>query len=115
MLRTNTCGDLDTQNIKQKVTLCGWCHSRRDHGGVIFFDLRDRYGLTQIVFNPDMKQFKDADALRREDVIRVTGTVRARPEGMENSNLPTGKIEVLIEELEILNKSKTPPMVIANV
>lgn len=110
MLRTNTCGELDTKDIKKKITLCGWCHSRRDHGGVIFFDLRDRYGLTQIVFNPDMKSFKEADSLRREDVIKVTGTVRSRPEGMTNPNLKTGKIEVLIEDLEILNKSATPPL-----
>ena len=110
MLRTHTCGELGAKDIKKKVDLCGWCQSPRDHGGVIFIDLRDRYGLTQVLCNPDRPFFKDFEALRREDVIRVSGTVRARPEGMKNSNLMTGEIEVVVDELEILNKSQTPPI-----
>lgn len=110
MLRTHTNGELGTAEIGKVVTLCGWMHSRRDHGGVIFIDLRDRYGLTQIVFNPDNKHFEEANKLRREDCIKATGTVRARPKDMENPKLKTGKIEVLIKDFEVLNKSDLPPI-----
>ncbi|MFC1728371.1 aspartate--tRNA ligase [Nanoarchaeota archaeon] len=110
MLRTHTNGELDIAEIKKDVALAGWVGARRDHGGVIFIDLRDRYGLTQIVFNPDNKQFKEADKLRREDCILVNGIVRARPKNMENPSLTTGKVEVLVKNLEILNKSEVPPL-----
>jgi len=109
--RTNTCGELSNKNVNNKVKLCGFVHTRRDHGGVIFVDLRDRYGLTQIVFNPDKKEiFKEADKLRREDVIQIEGTVKARPKGMENPSLATGSIEVFVDKLNILNKVETPPL-----
>lgn len=110
MLRTHTNGELSTSEIGKEVILSGWVHTRRDHGGVIFIDLRDRYGFTQIVFNPESKCFKEANKLRREDVIKVKGKVRARPKGMENPNISTGKIEVLVDELEILNKADVPPI-----
>ncbi len=110
MLRTNTCGELNKSNIGKNTTLCGWVHSRRDHGGVIFIDLRDRYGLTQIVFYPDSKHFQNADRLRREDVIQVSGKISARKEGMINKNMPTGEIEVVVSNLNILNKSDVPPI-----
>ncbi len=112
MKRTNTCGELSDNGIGNSVCLNGWCHSRRDHGGIIFIDLRDRYGLTQIVFDP--KHNKDvhakAEKLSREDVISVKGKVRARKEGMANLKLKTGKIEVLVDGLDILNKAETPPI-----
>ena len=112
MKRTHTCGELADKDVNKKVTLCGWCSTRRDHGGVIFIDLRDRYGITQIVFDPsnDMKSHKEAETLRREDVIIVGGIVRKRPQGMENEKLPTGKIEVLIDEIVHVNKAQTPPI-----
>ena len=112
MRRTNTCGELTDKAIGKEVCLNGWCQSRRDHGGIIFIDLRDRYGLTQIVFDPNHNKdvHAKAEKLGREDVISVTGKVRARKEGMENTKLKTGKIEVLIDELDLLNKSETPPL-----
>ena len=90
----------------------GWVHSSRDHGGIIFIDLRDKYGLTQIVFDPkhDKKLHAEAEKLRREDVIAVKGKVRARGKGLENPKLKTGEIEVLVDELEVLNKAETPPI-----
>jgi len=111
-MRTNTCGELTKKDDKKKVTLCGWNHSRRDHGGVIFVDVRDRFGLTQIVFDPklDKKAHEIAEKLSREDVIQVTGTVRPRGKDLENPNLKTGEIEVAITELKILSKAKTPPI-----
>jgi aspartyl-tRNA synthetase len=110
--RTNTCGELAKKDIKKEVSLNGWVYSSRDHGGIIFVDLRDRYGLTQIVFDPehDKKTHKEAEQLRREDVIAVKGKVRGRGKGLENPKLKTGEIEVLADELEILNKSQTPPL-----
>lgn len=112
MLRTHNCGELTSKAIGNKVVLCGWVHSRRDHGGVIFIDLRDRYGLTQVVFDPshDEKPHKIAEHLSREFVILVEGKVRARKEGMVNPKLKTGEIEVLVDAVEILNKAKTPPI-----
>lgn len=110
-MRTHTCGELNKKDDGKVVELCGWIHSRRDHGGVIFIDLRDRYGLTQIVFNPDKKKIFDiADKLRREDVVRVKGKVALRKEGMKNPNLETGEVEVFISELDVLNKAETPPI-----
>lgn len=111
MLRSNTCNELNGSHIGQKVNLCGWVHRRRDHGGLIFIDLRDRYGLTQIVSDPTVSETVHAlmDKVRAEYVLRIEGTVRARPEGMTNPNLVTGEIEVLIDSVEVLNPSATPP------
>ena len=111
MLRTHTCGELTKNNIKKTVTLAGWVHRRRDHGGIIFIDLRDRYGITQITFDPDKnkKAWKLADELRSEWVILATGEVVARPGDMINKKLKTGEIEVEAGKLEIFNESKTPP------
>lgn len=110
MKRTHTCGELTEKQAGQRVSLDGWVHTRRDHGGVIFIDLRDRYGLTQIIFNPGNSIFKEAEKLRREDVIRVGGVVNERKKGMENPGLKTGKIELFADSLEILNKSDVPPI-----
>ncbi|MFH1238737.1 MAG: aspartate--tRNA ligase [bacterium] len=108
--RTRSCGELNKEKIGQDVILAGWVHSRRDHGGVIFIDLRDREGMTQVVFHPQQSSaFNKAGALRSEYVIIVKGTVGARPKGTENPRLFTGGIEVLAEEMEILNEAKTPP------
>ncbi len=110
MLRTHNCGELREKHIKKTVKLCGWVQSYRDHGGVIFIDLRDRYGLTQIVFDPshDKNSHKIADTLRREWVIQATGKVRSRGK-LKNPKLKTGAIEVLADSVTILNKSLTPP------
>ncbi len=109
--RTHTCGALNKSDETLAVTLMGWVHRRRDHGGLIFIDVRDRYGLTQIVFDPNVMAdgFQNAKGLRGEFVVAVRGTVRARPEGMANPNLNTGDIEVVVSELKILNPAKTPP------
>jgi aspartyl-tRNA synthetase len=112
--RTHTCGQLRGGDVGKTVLLCGWVQSYRDHGGVIFIDLRDRDGLTQVVFDPEQnKAIHDlADTLRNEDVVAIVGKVRPRPEGMVNPKLPTGEVEVLACELDILNKAATPPFVI---
>ena len=94
--RTHTCGALRDSDIGQTVRLSGWCHRIRDHGGVLFIDLRDHYGLTQVVADPDSPAFKDAEKLRSEWVVRVDGKVRKRPAGTENPELPTGMVEVFI-------------------
>ena len=109
--RTHHCGELSDGQVGNTVTLCGWIHTRRDHGGLIFIDLWDKYGLTQVVLNPQIDQLahQEAQALRNNFVIAVTGKVRARPDDMINSKLATGKIEVYVDDLEILNKSETPP------
>ncbi|MEA3398884.1 MAG: aspartate--tRNA ligase [Patescibacteria group bacterium] len=111
MLRTHTCGELSKKDINQTVMLCGWVHRRRDHGGIIFIDLRDRYGLTQITFDPEVDKaaWEAADKLRSEWVIQTTGKVMPRPADMVNKKLKTGEIEVEANELKILNHSKTPP------
>jgi aspartyl-tRNA synthetase len=109
-MRTEYCGLTDTRFLGQTVTLCGWTHRRRDHGGVIFIDLRDREGLVQVVCDPDRQAtFATADQVRNEYVLRVTGVVRRRPEGTVNAELKSGEIEVLAHEIEILNASVTPP------
>jgi aspartyl-tRNA synthetase len=111
MLRTHTCDQLRLEHEGLEVTLAGWVNRRRDHGGLIFIDLRDRWGLTQIVFDPDVNSdtHEQAGALRHEYVIQVTGRVRPRPEGQTNPDLNTGAIEVEGQTLKILNKAKTPP------
>lgn len=111
MYKTHTCGELRREDAGKEVVLAGWVNRRRDHGGVTFIDLRDRFGLTQIVSNPDdageaHDQLQDA---RNEWVIQVFGTVRPRPEGAENPNLPTGEVEVLVNRVNVLNPAKTPP------
>jgi aspartyl-tRNA synthetase len=109
-MRSHYCGLVDRKLLGQTVSLCGWVHRRRDHGGVIFIDLRDREGLVQIVCDPDRAEtFATADSLRNEFVIRVEGKVRERPAGTTNANLVSGEIEVLAMTLEVLNPSQTPP------
>lgn len=109
-MRTLYCGELSAAQVGQSVTLCGWAHRRRDHGGVIFVDLRDREGLAQVVFDPDRPQaFAIADRVRAEFVLKVTGLVRRRPQGTINPNLPSGEVEVLAQEVELLNPSVPPP------
>ncbi len=111
MLRTNTCGELRKKDIGKKVKLCGWVQSYRDHGGVIFIDLRDRYGITQIVFDPshNKKSHDLAESLRREFVIQAEGKARFRGEGLVNEKLKTGEIEIIADSVKILNKSEVPP------
>lgn len=109
-MRTNYCGLTTEELLGQSVSLCGWVHRRRDHGGVIFIDLRDREGLVQVVCDPDRADmFKAAESVRNEFCLRITGVVRNRPDGTVNTNLKSGKIEVLCHELEVLNPSVTPP------
>ncbi len=109
-MRTHYCGELSAGLVDRIVTLCGWAHRRRDHGGVIFIDLRDREGLAQVVCDPDRPEaFGIADRVRGEFVLRVTGKVRRRPGGTVNPNLRSGEVEVLAQEVEILNPSATPP------
>lgn len=110
MMRTHYCGQLNEDLNGQLVTLCGWVHRRRDHGGVIFLDIRDREGLAQVVFDPDQAEtFAKADRVRSEYVVKVVGKVRSRPAGAENLNMASGAIEVLGQELEVLNEAQTPP------
>ena len=109
-MRTHYCGLLNVSNLGQTVTLCGWAHRRRDHGGVIFIDLRDREGLAQVVCDPDRQEmFAVAESVRNEFVLKVTGRVRRRPEGTDNPNIPSGEVEILCHEIEVLNISVTPP------
>jgi aspartyl-tRNA synthetase len=112
-MRTHYCGHLNRELIGQTVTLCGWAHRRRDHGGVIFIDLRDREGMAQIVIDPDTPEaFSIAETVRNEFVLKVTCKVRARPEGTVNPNIPTGEVEMLASEIEVLNPSLTPPFML---
>ena len=108
--RSHTCGALRESDIGSTVRLSGWCHRIRDHGGVLFIDLRDHYGLTQVVADPDSKAFKLAETLRSEWVVRVDGKVRRRPGGTENPDLPTGQVEVYIDEIEVLGPAAELPM-----
>ena len=112
--KTHTCGQLRTQDADKSVTLAGWVHRRRDHGGLVFIDLRDRWGITQVVFNPDTSPEAHTAArdLRAEYVVKIIGVVRCRPTGLENPDLATGEIEVVAKEAEILNPAKTPPFYI---
>ena len=109
-MRTHYCGQLNAQTIGQEVTLCGWAHRRRGHGGVIFIDLRDRQGLAQVVCDPDRPEmFKIAETIRNEYCLKITGKVRARPAGSTNPNIASGEVEILCHEIEVLNPSITPP------
>ena len=109
-MRTHYCGQVTAADLDQSVTLCGWVHRRRDHGGVIFVDLRDREGLVQVVCDPDRADmFAVAESIRNEFVLKMTGKVRRRPAGTENANLTSGEIEVLCHDIEVLNPSATPP------
>ena len=109
-MRTLYCGELRAEHVDHTVTLCGWAHRRRDHGGVIFIDLRDREGLAQVVCNPERQEaFRAAERVRAEFVLKVTGKVRRRPAGTVNAELPTGEVEVVAQEVEILNAAATPP------
>jgi aspartyl-tRNA synthetase len=110
-LRTHVCGELRASHVGERVTLCGWVAHRRDHGGVAFVDLRDREGVVQVVFHPERV---DPGHLRGESVIRVTGTVEARPEGTVNPSLPTGEVEVTVESVEVLSEAEPPPFPIEN-
>lgn len=109
--RSHTCGDLNQNHEGQNVCLMGWVQYRRDHGGLIFIDLRDRYGLTQVVFSPDLapQAHERAHVLRTEYVLAITGVVRKRPDDMINTKLATGAIEVYVTEFKLLNTAKTPP------
>jgi aspartyl-tRNA synthetase len=110
-MRSHYCGDLNREQVGQDVSLSGWVHRRRDHGGVIFIDLRDRSGLIQVVIDPDNPEtFRLAEQARSEFVLRVEGRVRPRPEGTENKDMPTGEVEILAHALTILNSSETPPI-----
>ncbi|MFM1880410.1 MAG: hypothetical protein RLZZ344_644 [Pseudomonadota bacterium] len=109
-MRSHYCGQLSADQLDQVVTLCGWVHRRRDHGGVIFIDLRDREGLAQVVCDPDRPEmFSTAESVRNEFCLRITGKVRRRPEGTTNAAIPSGEIELLCHSLEVLNPSVTPP------
>jgi aspartyl-tRNA synthetase len=114
LLRTHTCGSLRKEHIGTTVSLAGWVNRRRDHGGLIFIDLRDREGIVQAVFNPEISpdSLKTAETMRSEFVVRLTGEVALRPPGTENNKIPTGDIEVIVKEAEILNTSNTPPFYI---
>ena len=114
MKRTHTCGAFRKENVGQTVSVCGWIQRRRDHGGVIFIDLRDRSGMVQMVFDPEVagSYFPVAEKVRPEYVLSATGEVRLRPEGQDNPNMATGEIEIYVTEVEILNPSKTPPFLI---
>ena len=109
-MRTHYCGQLNASHLDQDISICGWVHRRRDHGGVIFIDLRDREGLVQVVFDPDAPEsFQVAERVRNEFVLQIRGKVRRRPAGTENKNMPTGEIEILGKQVEILNSAETPP------
>ena len=112
-MRTHYCGELNKSHEDKEVVLCGWAHRRRDHGGVIFIDLRDKEGLAQIVIDPDTPEaFSIAEKIRSEFVLKITCKVRLRPEGTINSNLHSGEIEMLASKVEILNESLTPPFML---
>ncbi|MDR1163769.1 MAG: aspartate--tRNA ligase [Candidatus Accumulibacter sp.] len=109
-MRTHYCGHVNSSHIGQEVILCGWAHRRRDHGGVIFIDLRDREGIAQVVCDPDRPEmFKIAESIRNEFCLKVSGRVRVRPEGTKNPNMESGEVEILCHEIEVLNASVTPP------
>ena len=115
MYKTHTCGELKATDVSQRVTLAGWVHRRRDHGGVIFLDLRDRYGIVQVTVNPNASKetLEHVANVRMEWVLQVTGTVQKRPAGMENPKMQTGEIEVIAESVEVLNRAKTLPFLVS--
>ena len=108
--RSHTCGQLRAENIDETVRLAGWVHRVRDHGGVLFIDLRDHYGMTQVVADPDSPAFAMAEKVRAEWVIRIDGRVRARPEGTDNPELPTGAVEIFTSEIEVLSEAAELPL-----
>ena len=109
-MRSHYCGDMRSEHIEETVSLCGWVHRRRDHGGVIFLDVRDHTGIVQVVFDPDTQEsFALADQMRNEFVVSIEGRVRARDPAAVNPKMPTGEIEVLGKDLTLLNRAKTPP------
>src|SRR3972149_6439816 len=114
MKRTHYCGELRKSGIGTKVSLTGWVNRRRDHGGLVFIDLRDREGLVQVVFNPERSPaaFEVAKDLRSEFVVQLWGEVARRPPGTENRQVPTGEVEVIVERAKVLNNAKTPPFYI---
>jgi aspartyl-tRNA synthetase len=116
MYKTHSCGELRARHAGQTVTMAGWVHRRRDHGGVVFVDLRDRYGLIQVVFNPDLPKetLDEISSMRFEWVLQITGLVHKRPEGMENPKMATGEVEIIAKEVKILNPSKTLPMMVSD-
>lgn len=114
MLRTHLCSNLDEKNIGESVKLCGWCNTYRDHGGVIFIDLRDKSGIIQLVCDPSSPAYKNASLVRDEFVLIASGVIRSRGDGLENPKLHTGKIEVVLDSLIIENKSQTPPITIGD-
>jgi aspartyl-tRNA synthetase len=112
-MRTHYCGGLNKDHVGQTIVLCGWVHRRRDHGGVIFLDMRDRDGIAQVVIDPDTQEsFARAEQVRSEYVLKIEGIVRARPAGTENKDMPSGAIEVLCKNLEVLNEAETPPFML---
>ena len=111
--RSHTCGALREADIGTEVRLSGWCHRIRDHGGLLFIDLRDHYGITQLVADPDSAAFKEAERLRSEWVVRIDGRVRRRPAGTANPELPTGAVEVYVREIEVLGPAGELPMQVA--
>ena len=115
MYKTHTCGELRATHAGQQVTLAGWVHRRRDHGGVIFLDLRDRYGIIQVTINPDLSKetLKEVENVRMEWVLQVAGTVQKRPAGMANPKMPTGEVEVVAETVQVLNRAKTLPFMVS--
>ena len=109
-MRTHFCGELTKDNLNNEIKLCGWVNRRRDHGGVIFLDIRDKKGIAQVVINPEtVETFKVAETIRNEFVLKITGKVLARDTEMVNNKIPTGEIEVLADQIEILNNSKPMP------
>ena len=116
MLKTHTCGELTLQQVGQRVTLAGWLNRRRDHGGLIFIDLRDRFGLTQVAIDSEtaIAAHAVASQTRTEFVLQISGVVQPRPAGQENANLSTGAVEVIADDVVILNPAKTPPFLISS-
>ena len=109
MMRTDRAGDLRSSDVGREVVVCGWVDSRRDHGGVVFLDVRDTAGMVQVVVDPEQPGGADAHRVRSEWVVRISGAVRPRPEGTVNDGLPTGDIEIAAAQLEVLNEAETPP------
>ncbi len=115
MLKSHSCGELSVDNVGSSVTLAGWVDRIRDHGGVVFIDLRDRFGVTQVTTGEDASSeiVDEASSLRNEYVVQIQGVVKRRPDGFENPNLKTGAIEVVVEKINLLSASKTPPFYIS--